>query len=232
MIRIPERYNPFALLNRALWQRQPRERLLLGGAALLVLAALWYYLLFVPRQEAIDRAEQERRQAAEQVEALRQERKGLREDLEADPEAALRRRIEELRDTLAGLERTLGAGMPDLIDPEQIQGFLKGLLAERPGVSLVALERLPAEQLLSAGGDGEGDGAEEGAANTAAVYRHPVRLTIEGSYPATVRFLEAVEGLSWDMAWEALSYEVTEYPTARVEIRLYTLSGHEAWLGI
>ncbi|MFP4146811.1 MAG: type II secretion system protein GspM [Halorhodospira sp.] len=214
-----------------LWQRQPRERLLLGGAVLLVLAALWYYQLFVPRQAAIDRAERERAEATEQIEALREEREGLREDLEADPEAALRRRIEALREELDGMEHALGEGMPDLIDPEQIRGFLKGLLAERSGVRLVALERLPAEQLLSAGGDDDGE-EEEAAEDAVAVYRHPVRLTIEGSYPATVRFLEAVEGLSWELAWEALSYEVTEYPTARIELRLYTLSGHEVWLGL
>jgi len=246
-------YNFLAPVNRALWQRQPRERVLLAVVVLAVLAALWYYQLFQPQQQAIQQAAAEIERVEAEIPGLRVERDELTEELESDPEEAIRERIAELEAELERLRTGLSAEIPDFIDPGRMRKVLRALLTERDGVRVVAFERLPAELLIASGGaqsaetdggngqDAEPDGSNgqsadaEGAAGAEEgleIYRHPVRLELEADYPSTVRFLEAVEGRPWELAWEELDYEVTEHPQAQIQIRFYTISSHEAWLGL
>ena len=55
------------------------------------------------------------------------------------------------------------------------------------------------------------------------INRYQMQLQLEGSYLATLRYLRALEGLPWKFFWEGVEYEVTEHPTARITIDLYTL---------
>ena len=219
-----ERYNYLAPLNRALWEREPRERVLLGVAVLLLIGALWYYMSFQPQQQAIQSAQSQIQDAEEQIVDLQGEREELRAELEEDPDEQLREEIAELESELDSLRAEIGEEMPEFIDPGHMRRVLEELLARREGAELVSFQRLSAELML----ESETEDDEEGVA----IYRQPVRMVFEADYPSTVRFLSAVEGLPWEFAWEELSYEVTEHPQARIEIQLYTLSGHEVWLGI
>ncbi|MFW6278448.1 MAG: type II secretion system protein GspM [Halorhodospira sp.] len=221
-----ERYNYLAPLNRALWERAPRERVLLGVAVFALIAALWYYMSFEPGQRALEDAQSEFEQAEEQIENLQQEREELRAELEENPDERLREDIARLEDELEGLRSELGDEMPEFIDPGRMRQVLEELLARREGVELVSFQRLPAELLLESEGEGSDDD------ESVEIYRQPLRMVLEADYPSTVRFLSAVEGLPWEFAWEELTYEVTEHPQARIEIQLYTLSGYKVWLGI
>ncbi len=217
-----------APINQALWARERRERLLLGGAALLLAGALWYFYSFEPRQQAIEQAYSQAEQAEQEIGSLEAQREELLAELEEDPGAELRDEITELESELETVRARLEEEVPEFIDPERMRDVLEDLLARRSGVELLQFERMSTELVLEGGDDGEG----------IEIYGHPVRAVLKADYASTVRFLADIEALPWEFAWEELNYEVTEVanlterPQARVEIRLYTLSGHEAWLGI
>lgn len=56
------------------------------------------------------------------------------------------------------------------------------------------------------------------------VFKHSVELELEANYFSLFSYLEALESLPWRLYWESLSYEVKDYPSARVRVSVYTLS--------
>ncbi|MCG5540447.1 MULTISPECIES: type II secretion system protein GspM [unclassified Halorhodospira] len=210
-------------LNQALWQRTVRERVLVGVALFAVIAALWYFYLHEPQRQALEQARSSAENAENQLPQLRAQIEELEAERDADPDEAIEREIASLEEELEAVQRRMAEDMPDFIEPGDMRGVLEALLARRDDTELRAFERLPAEVAME---------AEDENGETLKAYRHPVRMVFEGDYEATLRLLEEVENLQWQFAWEELTYEVEEYPLGRVEVRLHTLSGHEAWLDL
>ncbi|ABM61125.1 type II secretion system protein GspM [Halorhodospira halophila] len=210
-------------LNDALNARTPRERVLMVIAGLGVIGAGWYYLLFEPMQQRSADAQQRIESAEQQIRDLRTQRESLEAELGDDPEADVRAELDALRDELLALERDVGERVPEFIEPERMRQVLRAVLAEHQGARLVRLERLPAQEVA---------GVEDGDDDAPQIFRHSVHLEFEADYATTVAYLQAVEALEWQFAWESLDYEVTDHPRARVRVRLHTLSGHRAWLGV
>ena len=233
------------LLQR--WQAlAPREQWLAYGVALLLLGMAWLLLGHDPlaqRQRQLDRE----RQAAQarQLQA-RAELADLQVRAAADPDLALRqalRAAEAVRDSqLAALQRDTAA----LIDPPHMQQVLQELLQSRPGLRLLALESFSAPLSLPPAP------AEKPAAATSAVspapaagvapppilYRHGMRLTLEGSYFELRDYLRDIERRSLQsgrrLFWERLDYQVGEAGPgkARIVLELYTLSREAGWVGV
>jgi MSHA biogenesis protein MshJ len=64
------------------------------------------------------------------------------------------------------------------------------------------------------------------------IYRHALRLELQGSYNDTLDYIERLEQLPWGLAWETLDIHMQRYPKARIILHLYTLSLKEEWLGV
>jgi MSHA biogenesis protein MshJ len=54
--------------------------------------------------------------------------------------------------------------------------------------------------------------------------KHVVKVTFEGDYLAVLRYLHEIESLKWNIFMQRITYKVTAYPEARVELFFYTLS--------
>jgi MSHA biogenesis protein MshJ len=74
--------------------------------------------------------------------------------------------------------------------------------------------------------------SQEGEEPIAGLYRHGVTLVFEGSYFDIQRYLEKLESLPWQFYWKKFDYLVGEYPTASVELEIYTLSTNKAFIGV
>ena len=64
-----------------------------------------------------------------------------------------------------------------------------------------------------------------------AVYLHTVELELRGSYLSALRYVNEIEALPWNLLWDALEYEVLEYPEGRITLRVQSLSTKEGWIG-
>jgi hypothetical protein len=54
----------------------------------------------------------------------------------------------------------------------------------------------------------------------------------EGSFAETQRFLVEAEDLNWKLYWDSVKLTTKEYPSSRVEIKLFSLSTSEAYLNV
>ena len=64
------------------------------------------------------------------------------------------------------------------------------------------------------------------------LFQHGVSLVIQGQYMDILNYLEEIEELEWRFYWKRFDYLVDEYPVAKAEIELYTLSTNEAFIGV
>lgn len=217
--RVAQALQPLAVQIEA---RATRERVLLIVAGLALVFAGWYYGAFEPLSQRADAARQSAEDARSGAEAAQAEASTLAEKLDADPEAELEAQIAALEAELDAWQERIAAQLPALVEIDRMRAVLSELVREQGQLRLAGLERLPPTALEL------GDEAQEGAP----IYRHAVRVTLEGTYPSIQAYLEALEALPWDFYWHSLDYEVVDYPQARAVVELQTLAGQRAWIGL
>lgn len=230
------------LLQR--WQAlAPREQWLACAVALLLLALGWLQFGHEPLAQSLRRVEGERQSAQARRLEARRALAELQVRAAVDPDLALRQALlaaEAVRDgQLAALQRDTAA----LIDPPHMQQVLQELLQSRPGLRLLGLESFSAPLVLPAPPAAPAAPAVAGQPASAAtpapiLYRHGMRLTLEGSYFELRDYLRDVEQRSQQggrrLFWERLDYQVGEAGPgkARIVVELYTLSREAGWVGV
>jgi MSHA biogenesis protein MshJ len=123
---------------------------------------------------------------------------------------------EQLQGKLAGLASRLQDQLGILLAPDQATEVLEQVLVQEKGLKLREVDAvsrpLTGTELLA-----------DTAALTTGIGRYDLRLQLEGSYLATLRYLHALESLPWKFFWEDVDFEITEYPNAQVTLDIYTL---------
>ncbi|MGE0080722.1 MAG: type II secretion system protein GspM [Thiohalomonadaceae bacterium] len=198
-----------------------RERALVFLSMLAVLVFLWQVVLMDPleaRQKRllaeVDRIQQDVRTIDEQMQLLIAARTG-------DPDAENRRRLAELEAGIRAADERIGGAVSSLIAPPEMARVLEDVLARQRGLRLVRVESLPAEALVAAQ-------PETGSG----VYRHGLRLVLEGSFQDGLDYLQALEGLERALYWDAVALETIDYPRTRITIEVHSLGLTEAWIGV
>jgi MSHA biogenesis protein MshJ len=213
-----------------------RERIMIFAAGAAVILAFFYLLGIGP---ALERARLLTLHVADQknmIIAADAQRAELERTLKQDPDVAVRARIAEKRKQVGELDTQLAGLQRTLVPPQSMGIVLEQLVGQDRHVRIVALRNLPATPLVQK----EGEAAvPAGAAPATAggppaapgrhVYKHGVHVVIEGSYLDLLNYVARVEKQPWQVYW-GKTVMSSDYPTARVELTLYTLSLDQAWL--
>ena len=218
------------------WQGMaPREQWL-GYCIALVLTGVVYLLLLgdplaarVAKQTASYKLAEARRLEAESAIAT------LQAQLAADPGMQYRSALLAAAANREELIRQIDEHTDALITPGKMKALLEDLLRAQPRLRLVALNsfsepvQLPATVAAAAG-----TAASAPAAEPVTLYRHGVRLQLEGGYFDLLAYLQAIQGSAWLLNWDSLDYQVGEAGPARasISLQLYTLSRHAGWVGV
>ncbi|MDH3872354.1 MAG: hypothetical protein OEU44_09075, partial [Gammaproteobacteria bacterium] len=121
-----------------------------------------------------------------------------------------------LQAEIAELEERLQGQLGVLLQPEQATRVLEQVLGPDQELKLTRVDAV-GRQLNTTAQNDNGDTSEAG------IGRYELRLQLEGSYLATLRYLRALEALPWKFFWEELNFEVVEHPVAQVTLDIYTL---------
>lgn len=218
-----------------------REQWLAYGVGLALLAALYLLLLGEPLS-ARQRALETERQGAEARRLAAQA--GLAElaaKRAADPNLAYRSALlaaQASRDQLLGAIDRSTAG---LVAPATMKRLLQDLLRAQPQLRLLGLESF-SEPLQLPGAQSPAQAPVAGVAVEKAqpsaapltLYRHGMRLTLEGGYFDLLNYLQAIAASDWRLHWERLDYEVGAAGPgrARITLELSTLSREAGWIGV
>ncbi len=215
-----------------------RERALIFLAAALVLVTLVNTLLIDPLLSRQRMLSQQIVQAQTQTNILQAQIQAMVTAQNADPDAALRARMQQLQQELASADTTLLDFQSGLVPPRQMPAMLKDILLRNRALRLVSLKTLPPQNLAAAAQTAAAQTSPgqtapgQNPAQQAAMFRHGVEITVEGSYADLLRYLTAMESSPWRMFWGKADLKADSYPKATLTLTLYTLSLDKAWLAI
>lgn len=223
-------------------KRLPQERRLIMIAAIGGLLLLAYSLGIEPAQNL---AASQRKQLAQQqteLDTLQAQLAGLRQQA-ANPDAELRKQLQDTLNQVAGIEKDLREFDHLLVAPDKMPGLLHALLAKNRGLELVSLKTLPASPLLSLTAapisaatpmqaQPAGPSGNKPAPPPGGIYRHAMEITVAGSYADLLRYAEELQHVSPRPLWSAMQLKVVEYPRSELTFTLYTLSLDLPWLAV
>ncbi len=151
------------------------------------------------------------------------------------PDVALQTRIEQLRQQLERLNQSLQAGSAALVSPREMLTMLEQVLSRQEGLKLLSVSK--AESTWLPPEPPEPAATASDAPTTAAdapggIYRHDLKLVVEGGFFEVLSYLQALEQLHQGFFWDSIDYRVVNDPTAEVSIEIHTLSTEKGWLGV
>jgi len=194
-----------------------RERVLLFGAAALVLLYVVNLLLIQPLRDTQRRLGLEVGKSAQELRTVQTELQRLARERQADPEAQHRQRAVDMRSEIAALDARIQQEQRRFTTPQRMREVLREMFERDKRLRLVDLKTLPVTD-LAAGQSGR------------RVFRHGIELTVAGSYLDLYAYLAALEQIPTQLYWGRVEMSVASYPIATLKMTVYTLSFDQAWM--
>lgn len=246
-----------AQLRHAFDARPRRARLLMIGAGIAVVWMLADNLWLTPAYKRWSAVEARRNAAVAAVKQLNSDFQQQGADARS-AEQQLRADVVQLRKRVGDGDAALRTFGASLVSAPEMIPMLGHLLTQVGGLRLRSMQSLgrvevgaamPGPGPVAASAPAVSVAVKPSAATpvptpnstsdapsdpgrTAALYRHGVDLTIEGSYKDVVTYLLAVETMPQHILWGGLQLKVEQHPKVVVTLRLYTLSQDRNWLEI
>ena len=164
-------------------------------------------------------------------------------DQMSESRLAMQRQQELLNEKLIRVDQQLASAATGFIPATLMPKVLEQLLDSSTGLVLIKLKNKPVEkitgldEIADSNSESESKSTRENTTNISLddktdLYRHGVELQLQGSYLATLAYLKQVESLEWRFEWDALSFDIQDYPMGVVTIEVYTYSTERDWIGV
>lgn len=196
-----------------------RERLIVFGAGLVVIAMSWYIGW---GESTLQQHAQSQRERASLQGTLQTLRAQIDQDGAATgPGAPEHDRLRSIERRSSEVQGQIDDYAAELISPTEMARVLEKVLKRQHALRLTRLANLGAEDLLPEEISGE-----------QRLYRHRFEMEFEGPYLNCLAYLEELESLPWRLYWQRLEIDAGDYPVNRIRIEVATLSVHEDWIGV
>lgn len=201
-----------------------RERLILFVGVLVLAGGVWEAMLARPleaREAGLSGQIESATQRLEQIDAaITLAAEGIGDGMPGHLE-----RLRILEQQIQATDETVRVFTTDLVTPTQMRLVLEELIERQRGLRLIKASNLEVRSLID-----PSDAA--GGADAPMLYRHGLKLELEGSYLDCLEYLIAVERLPWKLYWGALSLSTEDYPRNAISIEIFTLSLDQEWIGV
>lgn len=208
-----------------------RERGIVLFVSVFGVLFIWYFLVFSLQQNSLANTALSIIAEQKKAGASREKYKMIDNLRKDDSVSKLVAKYARLETEMKQLEQNLENYEYRYVDDKQLIKFLKSLLEQTPGVSIVGFSNLgidspPINQnkntfSSSPGVDFEVKNGQNVAEYTADPNRY--KLKLKGSYFSILDYLKKVEKSKWQLYWDKLEYTVEKYPDGLAIIEFYTL---------
>lgn len=159
-----------------------------------------------------------------------------RENQYQNPNDPLREKLKQVIAEAGTMQEKINFLTKALVAPKQMVNLLEKVLTQDKQLKLISLINLP-EQAMNIDGKKlqQRSTVKEGNnkhATEALIYQHAFEVELESTYGSTVSYLKRLDNLPWQLFWQSLKYESSEYPKGRLKIKIYTLSTSKEVLGV
>jgi MSHA biogenesis protein MshJ len=139
-----------------------------------------------------------------------------------NPISNLEKQLNNTKSENEQILKTLKEQSNKIVSAEEMSKVLKIILKQNPGITVTGIENIN-EIPIFANIDKSDSGVYQ-------IYEHGLKLKLSGNFESVFKFISALEGLNWWVAWKEITYKVKEFPIAEVEIILSTLSMDSGWI--
>jgi MSHA biogenesis protein MshJ len=202
-----------------------RERGLIFTSILVALYFVAANLLFGPTNAESDRLQEQLNAVRAQTQSLDSQIESILAGRAQDPDAAKREKIAALQASLQQINTSLNETTSGLVSPKEMTRLVEQMLSKNRALRVLKVESLPATPLV------EGSAEASNLPGTM-LYKHGMRIEVQGTYLDMLRYLKSLEGLPWRLFWGQVTLKSDKYPDSRLSLLIYTLSTHEAALGL
>lgn len=212
----------------------PRERALLPAAVCFAILMLGHLLVIEPAFKERRTLQQRLAQDTNDLTVAQAQLTVLRAKAQ-NPDAEARAQLEALRLQARQVDDQFKRLEGSLVPAQEMSDWLSGLLRAQRGLQLVGLRTLPVTSVSDmvngkAASPAAGASAPaEGSAPDGWLYRHGVEVTVRGSYPELVAYLQALERMPRRVYWGELKLDAQQSPAVVMTLVVYTLSVEKAW---
>ncbi len=204
--------------------RNLRERLLVFITAVAALYLLMTLFIFMPQENELAKIRADMLNQRAELEPMLLEIETLAAQLSEDPDAATTQRLAELQQALQDLETPLAELTGGLVSPREMPRLVESIVRSQTNLQVVKMENLPPDTLQTL--------SNVDAIDEVALYKHGLRIVVQGGYRDLVAFFAALEALPWKVLWSEVDVYTEDFPTSTATLTLYTLSTERAWLGL
>jgi MSHA biogenesis protein MshJ len=158
-----------------------------------------------------------------------------------DPNISLRKQLKEVLVESKSLQEKINLLTQALVAPKQMVSLLERVLTQDKQLKLISLINLPEEAMNIQGSNLTSDASSTvdasnipntNAGQEALIYRHTFDVELETTYDSALLYLKRLDDLPWQLFWQDLKYQSTQYPKGILNIRIYTLSMSKEVLGV
>ena len=208
-----------------------REQYIILLSGVIIFFLLFNSLVFDNNQTKTDRVNRSLSQLKSKNSKLTLELAKAQVQVAKNPNDELQQSIDLYQKKLKGMDKQLYSLTNELISPQEMRKALQNLL-NLTDVQIVSFESLPAQALLAQ--SASASTAEKAEINNEQIdlYRHSIRITLEGNFFQLRNYLKNVENMPWSFYWHQFDYSVSEYPKAQLNIEMYSLSTKKEFIGV
>ena len=200
-----------------------REKLGIIVVTVILVIGAWDQAVHWPLQKQRQALSGQLETQMQETQAAENSLRFMRQQMGESP-ADKQRRLADMQLQVENQQQQLQANGLGLISPSQMARVLKDVLARSRAVTLIRLEtqRPKPWSLL--------DSAASGQARPM-IYQHGIELELEGDYFSLMNYVKQIEQQAPAIYWDELDYQVQTWPSARLLLRVHTLSLQEAVIG-
>lgn len=223
-----------APLKKWFFALSKRERVMVGGAAILAPAYLLIALLIMPVIDEYRMLGQRLQTQQRNNTELAQQISELGMALQDSPNSRQRREIEHLEQELHELRTEVGTHLDALVAPEQMPTILRRLLQHHPGLTLRSIQNAPA-QIIRTQQDAATDGEEHASSDLDTteteqkeevehLYRQPLIMELEGPYLDALAYVDKIRAWPEHMFIDSIGISTEEYPRNEIVLQVSSIS--------
>ncbi|WP_295759864.1 MSHA biogenesis protein MshJ [Undibacterium sp.] len=223
----------------------------------IMLAVLAVAIIFIVNTFIIDPQFRKQKMLADQMKTQRAQIAAIQAEIaqrivmkNQDPDLEIKRILQVRQTQLAQMSSNLLELHKNLVQPEKMAALLENLLKRNRSLQLLSLNSMPAVNVVDALDEAATtaaqinksnltaqtarpkDGQVQNLNDTGIVYKHEMELVVQGGYLELLSYLRELEALPESVYWSKGQLSVIEYPQARLQLKIFTLSLEKKWLNL
>ena len=129
--------------------------------------------------------------------------------------------IDFIRKEISRLDGLMGEITSGAVKPKEIIGVLKRVLTDVDGLQVVRMNVLDATPLDE---NALADIKKYVTTKVSRLYKHEIEIELHGNYFSTYEYLRRLESYNRVFYWNDITYKALAWPTALINLKVYTLS--------